>query len=105
MSGERRSRRLGALGQAGLPGVAWMRMGGWLLLGPGRGRRDDEEGWVALGLIMALGPGRGRRDDGGGCWAGWGRRANRGRGWRVLAMTSMLAMQSVLAVLTGQAGT
>ena len=36
--------------------------------------------------------------DEGGCWAGWGRGASRGRGWRMLAMTSMLATQSVHAL-------
>ena len=52
-------------------------------------------GWqIALELIVALGPGWGRRDD-----EGWDRGASRGRGWRVLAMTSLLATQSVLALL------
>ena len=38
--GESRSGKFGAFGQGGLPGVAWVRSGGWLQLGPGRGRRD-----------------------------------------------------------------
>ena len=38
-----------------------------------------------------------------GCCAGWGRGANRGRGWRVLAMTSISATQSVHALLALQA--
>ena len=37
---ESRSGRLGASDLGGVPGVAWMRSGGWLQLGPGRGRRD-----------------------------------------------------------------
>ena len=49
MSGERGSRRSGGLGRAGLLGVWLDRLTGdtgwssanWLLLGPGRGRRDD----------------------------------------------------------------
>ena len=40
MRGESRSGKFGAFGQGGLPGVAWVRSGGWLQLGPGRGRRD-----------------------------------------------------------------
>ena len=40
--------------------------------------------------------------DGDGCWAGWGRGANRGRGWRGLAMTAVQAMQSVHALLAVQ---
>ncbi len=32
--------RLGAVGVGGLPGVAWVRFGGWMPLGPGWGRRD-----------------------------------------------------------------
>ena len=53
--------RLGAFGQAGLPGVAWMRMGDWVLLDPGRGRRDGGGegrvgwGWV-LGRVVRHGP-------------------------------------------------
>ena len=39
--GERRNSRLGAIGLGGLPGTAWVRSGGWLRLGPGRGRRDS----------------------------------------------------------------
>ena len=31
---------MGASDLGGVPGVAWMRSGGWLQLGPGRGRRD-----------------------------------------------------------------
>ena len=37
--------RLGAFGLAGLPGVAWVGFGRWLLLDPGRGRRDGG-GWL-----------------------------------------------------------
>ena len=31
---------MGASDLGGVPGVAWVRSGGWLQLGPGRGRRD-----------------------------------------------------------------
>ena len=53
----------------------WVRWECWVLLGPGRGRRDDEEGWGALGLIMAVGPGpvrqaQGRLDAGMTLWLG-----------------------------------
>ena len=41
--------------------------------------------------------------DEGGCWAGWGRGASRGQGWRVMAMTSVPAMQAVHALLAVQA--
>ena len=34
--------------RAGLLGVTWVRMGGWVVLGPGWGRRDDGGG--ALGM-------------------------------------------------------
>ena len=77
------SRRLGAVGQAGLPGVAWVRQERWLLLGSRPGSR----------------PGQALRGDDG----DWARAA--GRGWR-LAMMSTPAMQSVhasLAVLAGMA--
>ena len=48
---EMREGRLGAFGQGGLPGVAWLRSWRWLVLGPGRGRRDDEEGWFARRVV------------------------------------------------------
>ena len=48
--------RLGAIGLGGLPGMAWMRMGDWVLLGPGcirqaqdrldAGMAGGDEGWV-----------------------------------------------------------
>ena len=66
--------------------MAGLRWGRWLLLGPGRGRRDDEEGWEAGGRMagcargqwLLLGPGGGRRDDG----EGWD--AGRSGGWVAL---------------------
>ena len=50
----------------GLPGVAWVRSGGWVLLGPGRGRRDVvrlDPPKTAGRLTMN---GRGRGTEGGG---------------------------------------
>ena len=42
--------------------------------------------------------------DEGVCWAGWGRGADRGRGWRVMAMMSMPAMRSMHALLACRQG-
>ena len=41
---------LGGFGQGGLPGVAWVRSGCWLLLDPGRGRRDGGSGPGVTGV-------------------------------------------------------
>ena len=102
-----RSTAVPSLSLEGMPSVALAtacgRLDQTLWAGPsaGSGRAlggpQDHRGEVASGWWGVAG-------DQGGCWAGWGRGADRSRGWRGLAMMSMPVKQSVHALLARLAG-
>ena len=100
-----RSTAVPSLSLEGMPSVALAtacgRLDQTLWAGPsaGSGRAlggpQDHRGEVASGWWGVAG-------DQGGCWAGWGRGADRSRGWRGLAMMSMPVKLS--ACIAGKAG-